>query len=85
MEHNNITSVPHLRLREPNTSVYRDTAERSTAANLSEAIDEKIEDVNSKISILEEILYNSDKTERLTDRNVIDVECSQGHFQGKAD
>ncbi|CAB4016101.1 X-ray radiation resistance-associated 1-like, partial [Paramuricea clavata] len=80
LEHNNIVSVPHLRLLEPNMLGH--TAEISTAPNLNEVIDEEIEDVNSKISILEEILYSGGKTEGLTERNgVIETECSQGYLQ----
>ena len=84
LEHNNIVSVPHLRLLEPN--ILGHTAEISTAPNLNEVIDEEIEDVNSKISILEEILYSGGKTGGLTERNgVIETECSQGYLQGTAD
>ena len=87
LEHNNITSVPHLRLLEPNTNKFRSTyshpEEILTASNFNEVIDEEIEDVNSKISILEEILYNTNKTENAPGRNdVIETECSQGHLQG---
>lgn len=69
--------MPHLRLLKPKTSEHR--------SNYShDVIDEEIDDVNSKISILEEILYCG-KNDELTEKNdVIETECSQGHFQGNA-
>ncbi|XP_028405734.1 X-ray radiation resistance-associated protein 1-like [Dendronephthya gigantea] len=76
LEYNNIASVPHLRLLKPKTSILR--------SNYShDVIDEEIDDVNSKISILEEILY-SGKNDELTEKgDVIETECSQGHFQDR--
>ena len=88
LEHNNITSVPHLRLFQPKRNIHGSNYSHtiSTAPDFNEVIDEEIQDVNSKISILEEILYIGGKAEGLTERSdVIETECSQGHLQGNAD
>ena len=89
LEHNNITSVPHLRLLEPNTNIlqsnYSHPEEILTAPSIDEVIDDEIDKVNSKISILEEILYNTGKTKNAPETNdVIETECRQGHLQGNA-
>lgn len=88
LEHNNITSVPHLRLLDAKSNVLLNRSHLTShtpTANLSEVIDEEIEDVNSKISILEEILYNS-KTDGLGERyNVIEAQpgtYTHRHLQG---
>lgn len=90
LEHNNITSVPHLRLLEAKTNILLNgshlTSHTSTA-NLNEVIDEEIENVNSKISILEEILCSS-KPDGLSERyNVIEAESGtfNRHLQGNGE
>ena len=81
LEQNNITSVPHLRLLEPN--LLGENYSHTILPNFNEVIDEELQNVNSKISLLEEILYNGAKTEGLSRINgVIEKECSQGHLQG---
>jgi hypothetical protein len=73
--------VPHLTLLEPN--ILGKNYSHAIFPNFDEVIDEEIQNVNSKISLLEEILYSGGKTEGLSEINgVIEGECSQGHLQG---
>ena len=82
LEQNNITSVPHLRLLEPN--LPGENYSHTILPNFNEMIDEELQNVNSKISLLEEILYNDGKPEGLSRINsVIENDCSQGHLQGR--
>ena len=82
LEQNNITSIPHLRLLEPN--ILGENYSHTMLPNFNEVIDEELQNVNSKISLLEEILYNGSKAEGLSRINdVIEKECSQRHLQDR--
>lgn len=92
LEHNSISSVPHLKLLEPKTNLRLSSNEYfpnntpeadkdrelrlERTPNVDKVLDSELADVNSKISSLEDIVYNDKNEEEKAINNTVKDEAN---------